>query len=136
MKKIILLVITLTTFIGCNLKGPNQETQPVEPYDTSYRDSVYLKELQNYRPEISKTQFEKHLSNWDGSLPSLVSFTKENLNNPNSFEHVETGYSIKEDYVKVRMIYRARNSFNALVKGSITAKVDGAGNLLDIIESN
>lgn len=84
----------------------------------------------------TKSSFEDNLSNWDGSLPSLVEFTKKNLNDPNSFEHVETGYIIREDYVEVQMIYRARNGFNALIKSKITAAVDSSGNLIKIISAN
>lgn len=108
-------------------------------------DSIYKAEMSAIRKEfaqkatntpITKEKFESVLSNWDGSLPSLVDFTKDNLNNPDSFEHVETGYSIKDGYVKVRMIYRGKNAYNALVKGVIIVKTDGNGKLLEIISSD
>jgi hypothetical protein len=95
--------------------------------------SVTREEIQNIKTPITNEAFESILSNWDGSLPSLVSLTKQSLNDPDSFKHVETGYVIQDDYVRVRMIYRAKNSYNAIIKSSITANVDRYGNIINVI---
>lgn len=56
------------------------------------------------------------LSSWDGSLRELVSEVKENLREPDSFEHMETRVT-RVDAVGVQEIimrYRARNGFGGV----------------------
>jgi len=75
--------------------------------------------------EKRKAEFEeKCLSSYDGSNRELVRIVKENMNDPESFEHVETLYKLFKDYAVVVMKYRGKNRFGALVLGSVTAKVN------------
>ncbi|OBQ56115.1 hypothetical protein JJL45_05120 [Tamlana sp. s12] len=85
---------------------------------------------------LTNEMFKSKLSNWDGSLPSLVEYTKKNLHNPDSFKHVETGFIIRKEYVEVKMIYRAENGFGAIRKSYIVAKSDRDGKIFEIIDSN
>jgi len=63
------------------------------------------------------------LGSWDGSNRQLVKIVKENMNDPKSFEHVETLYKLYKDYAIVVMKFRGKNAFNGTVLNSITAKV-------------
>ncbi|WP_312363976.1 hypothetical protein [Sphingobacterium sp.] len=63
----------------------------------------------------------KSLSSWDGSLPPFVEIIKNNMNDPESFDHVNTYYlqSKKDssDFI-ITMVYRGKNAFGAKIKGS------------------
>ena len=63
---------------------------------------------------------------WNGSIPSLVRAVKQCMNNPSSFEHVETRASqgINGRTIDVIMTFRGKNAFNALVVNTVYAKVN------------
>ena len=83
-----------------------------------------------------KANFEKKcLSGWDGSCPGLVAYVKDRMNDPSSFEHVETRYFIQGDYVVLVMQYRGKNAFNATVTNFIKAKVNSNCEVLKILEA-
>lgn len=75
-------------------------------------------------------------SAWDGSNRYLVKLVKENLNDPKSFEHVETVYWDKGNYILVKMTYRANNAFGALILQNITAKADYVSQTISVISQN
>lgn len=65
-------------------------------------------------------------SPWDGSYRPLEKLLKENMNDPSSYEHVETRYNtrpIKKDLL-IRTTYRGKNIFGATVTVTSEAKVD------------
>jgi hypothetical protein len=74
--------------------------------------------------EEQMQRFEKKcLSSWDGSHRELVKYVKKNMNNPKSFEHVETRYGVTNGYAGIVMVYRGTNAFGAIVTNSIKAKI-------------
>ena len=79
---------------------------------------------------------EKHISSWDGSNRDLVNTVKKSMNDPNSFEHVQTSFDYKDNSVKAKMIYRGNNAFGAKVLGKVIGKIDYNGNLLSVETSN
>ena len=90
-----------------------------------------LKEAEDY-----KNWIESQFSAWDGSNRYLVKLIKENLNDPKSFEHVETVYSDEGTYILVKMTYRANNAFGGLVLQNVTAKVDYETQYISVISQN
>lgn len=89
-------------------------------------------EEKNLTPE---QKIEKQFSPADGRHYNLQFFIEDNINDPSSFEHVETRYTVKEDHILVQMTYRAKNMFNALVLNQVTAKVHlETGEVLEIVE--
>ena len=78
-------------------------------------------------------QIERGFSAWDGSHTELTRYVKARLRDPKSFEHVETGYSDKGDYLYVRMVYRAKNGFGGMTVNSVEAKCAISGGVLEII---
>jgi hypothetical protein len=79
------------------------------------------------------------LSSWDGSHRRLVEWTKENLNDPGSFEHDETRIApvTADGTHTIYMQYRARNGFGGMVRGTTVAKIQNEGcNLAEIVSSN
>lgn len=82
-----------------------------------------------------ESQIEKQFSGWDGSHMNLESWIKDNMNDPKSYEHVESGYIDKGSYLIIKTEYRGKNAFGGTVKGSVKAKVDIEGNIIEIMES-
>lgn len=68
------------------------------------------------------------LSDWDGSHRELARAVIDNLNDPGSFEHVETRITKLRDSGThgIIMTFRANNAFGALVLGNVTASVNGS----------
>ena len=79
-------------------------------------------------------QLEKQFSAWDGSHNTLTQLIKKSMNDPDSYEHVESKYWDMTDYVVVRTVYSGKNAFGGRVKNFVKAKFDNNGNLLEIIE--
>lgn len=72
--------------------------------------------------ESSEEKLLKKLSAWDGSLRPLVDIVKENMKDPDSFDHDKTTYlQTKNDSTDflIKMTYRGKNSFGAVVKNSV-----------------
>lgn len=96
----------------------------------------------SYTPEgpplTPEEQAQKNISDqfgFDGMHFRLANLVESSLNDPDSFEHVSTIHEVKEDYILVKMTYRARNGFNALILKSVTAKVNkDNGFVLEIIK--
>ena len=56
------------------------------------------------------------------------------MNDPDSYDHVETVYWDKGDYLVVMTKYRGNNAFGGKVLGIVKAKVSLNGDILQIIE--
>lgn len=67
---------------------------------------------------------EQCLSGWDGSLPQLEDWVKQRMNDPESFEHVDTRYNIVDDHAILMMEYRCRNRFGRVVTEAVKVQVD------------
>lgn len=83
-----------------------------------------------------KKWIDDQFSSWDGSHRYLVNLIKENLNDPKSFDHVETNYWDRGDYLTVKMKYRAKNAFGGLILQNVTAKSDYKTNVISVISQN
>ena len=76
----------------------------------------------------------KYFSAWDGSHIALAQLVKENMNDPKSYEHVETVYWDQGDHLIVKMTFRGANAFGGKVLGSVRAKCSLDGRVLEILE--
>jgi hypothetical protein len=85
------------------------------------------------KEETRKEQIEKNFSAWNGAHYGLTEVIKKVMNDPGSYEHVETVYWDKSDYLVVKTIFRGKNAFGGVVMNWITAKVDLNGNVIDVI---
>jgi len=96
----------------------------------------FLTDLGSKTPEeIKKEQLERQFNAWDGSHRGLTKYIKDAMNDPSSYEHVKTVYWDRKDHLVVMTTFRGKNAFGGLVKNSVKAKVDLAGNVLEIIET-
>lgn len=92
------------------------------------------KRVQQNKERIQKENkhFEDEcLSSYDGSCPAVVDYIKKYMNDPNSFEHVETRYGNAGDYYLVYMTYRGKNAFGAIVVNTINLKVTKDCNIIE-----
>jgi len=64
-------------------------------------------------------------SAWDGSCRNLERSIKTNMNDPDSYKHIETRYSYDTDegYFDVITKFRGRNGFGGMVVNAVKAKV-------------
>lgn len=90
---------------------------------------VQQEKLNKERNELIQKQF----SDWDGSHKGLEKLIKENMPDPRSYEHVETKFIDKGDYILVFTKFRGKNGFGGMVFGYVTAKVDFEGNVIEIV---
>ncbi|WP_353120956.1 tetratricopeptide repeat protein [Dysgonomonas capnocytophagoides] len=88
--------------------------------------------IENQKIAARKERILKQFSSWDGSHRNLEKWLKNNMNDPKSFEHVETTYTDKGDYLLVYMKYRGKNSFGAKVLQTVIGTVDLNGNVLSV----
>lgn len=85
-------------------------------------EQLAIKKTEEHQRKIK--QFEENcLSIVDGSHSKLVDWRKETMDNPESFDHVETTYNVFDDYAIILMKYRGKNRFGALILTSLKAKV-------------
>lgn len=85
-------------------------------------------------PEAAKRAAEEKvngfhcLTAWDGSNASLVDKVKAGLNDPDSFEHANTWIRPVDKTGRhyIKMVFRARNPFNAMVPAEAIGSVDPA----------
>lgn len=93
----------------------------------------YMIDLQTKRKEL----IEKQLSGWDGSHRELTKIIKTSMNDPDSYEHVETVYWDMGDHLVVRTTFRGKNAFGGTVKNNVKAKTDiNTGLVIEIISQN
>ena len=87
------------------------------------------------KEEARKELILKKFSDWDGSHTALESHIKNAMNDPKSYEHVETVYWDRGDYLMVQTKFRGKNVFGATVLSEVRAKVGIDGEVLEILET-
>lgn len=111
--------------------------------------SVYISELEELRKKekeeaekkkledkarARKEMIEKQFSFIDGSHKKLTKLIKNSMNDPNSYEHVETKYWDMKDHLIVITTFRGKNVFGGVVKSTVKAKVSLDGESIEILE--
>ena len=108
----------------------------IAPSKTPEPEPKVSEPVQPTGEEIAKAYvkwIENQFSPWDGSHIDLVKLVKENMNDPKSFEHVETRYSDEKDGILIIMKFRGNNAFGGKVLNYVTAKADYKTNTIKII---
>lgn len=90
----------------------------------------YLDKLKKDRKKLVESQ----LSSLDGSHPGLTKLIKENMNDPDSYEHVETRYRDEGESIFIVTKFRGKNAFGGKVLNTISARVDFNGNVIEVVE--
>ena len=123
-------------------KDEKAENKKKEPSLTQAQKDSIVKERQiadsianiSKAQENRKKEIEKQFSAWDGSHRQLERYIKQNMNDPDSYEHVETKYWDMGDHLVVLTKYRGKNAFGGKVLGMTKAEVDMQGNVIRIME--
>lgn len=77
--------------------------------------------------KINLDTFKGNFSGWDGSYRPLEKMIKASMNDDSSYKHVETVYHLilnKDPHAIVKTTFRGTNAYGAVVKESISARVD------------
>ncbi len=87
----------------------------------------------NMSPKTNEEKANALLSGWNGSMNSVVKLVKGSMNDPDSFEHVETrtGYYENNSFI-VSMKYRGKNAFGGVITKYVDVKVDYSGNVISV----
>lgn len=85
--------------------------------------------------EARKELIKKEFSAWDGSHFKLEEYIKKSMNDPNSYEHIETRYWDRGEFLVVQTTFRGKNAFGGVVKNSIKAKVGLDGSIMEVIDT-
>lgn len=99
-------------------------------YESKYAEKVRLGRAETKRRKQIKAQF----SDWDGSHRGLERAIEQSMNDPDSYEHVETVYWDMRSHLVVKTTFRGKNAFGGLVINWVKAKVDLDGNVLAFID--
>lgn len=115
-------------------------------------NKIFSEKLSDFAPQRTDLMEEKRLANerkkkverkemiesqfTGGRHVGLEVYLMRILNDPDSFEHVETRYKDEGNYLLVFLKYRANNKFGAKVLNTATAKVDFNGNVIEMINLN
>ncbi len=99
------------------------------PDSTTTEPEVALTPEQQHQKRI-----EKGFSSWDGSHKQLEKFIKQNMHDPDSYEHVKTTYIDTGKALIIETTYRGKNGFGGLVINKTNAMADYDGNVTEIIK--
>jgi len=100
----------------------------------SYDGKIEEEKQKQIAAEARKKKIEFQFSAWDGSHRNLERVIKELMNDPDSYDHVETVFWDVGDHLVVRTTFRGKNRFGGVVKNSVKAKVSLDGKVLEILE--
>ena len=92
------------------------------------------KEEKPSQPMTRQDKIERLFSPWDGSLSGLNEAIKASLNDPKSFDHLNTRYWDMKDHLVVLTEFTAKNGFGGVVRDWVKAEVDLNGRVTKIIE--
>lgn len=91
----------------------------------------YIEDIRKKRKELIDKQF----SAWDGSHIKLTRLIKKSMNDPDSYEHVETVYWDMGSHLIIRTMFRGKNAFGGVIKNWVKAKTDiDTGQVIEVIE--
>lgn len=121
--RIALWVLGVWTLLAIILpKGSDEpEVSTAPPMATPIDSATQRREL-----------IERQFSVWDGSHPGVTRAIKASMNDPKSYDHVETVFWDRGDYLLIRTRFRGKNAFGGVILNTVNAKVDFSGNVLDI----
>ncbi|WP_312825899.1 SHOCT domain-containing protein [Epilithonimonas sp.] len=98
---------------------------------------VQKEEIQIEIKNIKQQEFaKKNISSWDGSNPKLERTVKKAMNDPDSYEHVQTTFEYKKDKVIGTMLYRGKNAFGGKIVDKAVGTFDYDGNLLEVRDAD
>ncbi|MDD5749463.1 MAG: hypothetical protein PHO91_01590 [Patescibacteria group bacterium] len=117
-----------------NSNGQSEQKIIVNRIFTEKELVEYERKKAEEEAEARKKMIEKQFSAWDGSHIQLTKLIKNAMNDPKSYEHVETTYWDMKNHLIVNTTFRGKNAFGGTVKNTIKAKVSIDGENIEILE--
>jgi hypothetical protein len=99
-----------------------------------YTSKVKEKQIADATAKARDDLIGKGFSAWDGSHRALEKHVKKRMNDPDSYEHIETKYYDRGDFLIVTTKFRGANAFGGLVINEMAAKASLDGDLLEILD--
>lgn len=113
------------------LEPANKSYQQKLERFTKARDAQAAKEAAAQAAATEKAEHQKKIeaqfSGYDGSHYNFERMLKQAMNDPDSYDHVETKYIDKGSYIRVFCTFRGKNAFGGVVKNTKVADftIDG-----------
>jgi hypothetical protein len=134
-KKWFLITIGVIVVLGLLPKGNNGDKGGETKKTMTKEDSLnVIKQDSIKKVKERKEYVEKHFSKWDGSHRGVERYIKDNMNDPDSYEHVKTTYLESPEYLVVTTKYRGKNKFGGLVLQENIFKVNYEGEVLEVLQ--
>lgn len=134
-------VVPLTlVFIAFTLYARTPQFEQMQK-ERFVQDSIRARRAQEKAAERAKETlatktvdpYEKHFSAWDGSCTPLVKHIKSIMNDPSSFSHEKTLRGQPDNgSIRVKMTFRGKNGFGALVVKSATCQLWADGEVTGV----
>lgn len=87
--------------------------------------------------ETRKKSISSAFSAWNGAHKALEKMIINAMNDPDSYEHIQTHYNDNGKTLYVSTEFRGRNAFGGMVKHMVKATVDtSTGEVIEIISQN
>lgn len=106
----------------------------LEKYGMDPEEKARVQATELLTNEARQEMIDKQFDPWDGAHIALKQYTRSQMDNPRSFDHVETIYYDDFDSIRVYMTYRGTNAFNAIVTNRIGARFDLQSRALEALE--
>lgn len=71
---------------------------------------------------------------WNGSHRNLEIMIKKSLNDPNSYNHLETTYRDLDSLLIITSEFTAKNSYGGTIRKGVVVSADTLGNILDVVK--
>lgn len=84
------------------------------------------------KEQIHTENIQKLFSEWDGSNITLEKLIKSELNDVDSYKHIETTYTDLDSFVNIRSVFTSKNGFGGVVKSTVFVRSDTLGNITHI----
>jgi len=102
------------------------------PESETFKETIIILTKKIESQKVSNTVSSRSsLYNPDGSHKGLVQYVKDHMNDPNSFEHVETKSYNTSNGLLVRITWRGKNKFGGVVTNSILRRISSTGKVLE-----
>jgi len=120
------------------LEPTNKSYQQKLERFTKVRDAQYAKEIAEKAAAAAKAerqkQIEAQFSGWSGAHRNFERLIKQAMNDPDSYDHVETKYIDKGSFIRVFCTFRGKNAFGGMVKNTKVADFSIGGDFLREVE--
>ncbi|WP_198424758.1 SHOCT domain-containing protein [Spirosoma endbachense] len=125
--------IWLYVFLGFAVVGGiSRLFEPEKAPDKNAANVSTSTETTAEAPKSRREVVEGFFSGWDGSHRQLEKAIKESMNDPDSYEHVETRFKDNGSTIYVLTKFRGKNAFGGKIVNYAEGNIDGNdGHLID-----